>query len=142
MLKRKCSECGRELTRNRKDNLCQWCRSAILRKQLRMTNGGLANDGEKHRKLKIKAREFLISLGCKDIREEARDLSEESRFVYDVVGFKDGKIIIVECGGSQKHKLQRIIRDGYTLYIWPYGAKEPFLYNPSRNICDKCGSEI
>lgn len=138
MFDMRCIKCGRSIQNRGGNNLCRWCD----REQWKAQSKKPFSSSKNHNTQKAKAKEFLLSLGCKNIKEEVRNLSGSLRFIYDVTGSKDGKIYIVECGGSQIHKLRKIMESGYILYILPYGFDMPFLYEKSMNLCHVCGNKV
>jgi len=109
---------------------------------------------QEHKRLKLRAVEFLEAIGCQDIQEEYRlpkiqyTLGKRPRhwatkqyFLFDVVGFRQGQLIAVECGGIYPRKLASIAKQGIKLYILPHGTKKPFLWRAGLTVCARCGNK-
>ena len=112
------------------------------------------NESNKHQELKEKAKQFLESMGCKDIQFEYRlpkiqfSLGEKLRhwntkqfFIFDVAGFKDGRLVAVECGGTLPRKLSSLHNQAILLYIFPHGKIKPYLWHNGIQVCDRCGNK-
>ena len=106
----------------------------------------VVNESQSHRDLKELAMEFLIDFGCADIVEEYIIRSTDSQFSRnffrcDVVGSKDGSLIVVECGGVARTKLLRLnqLAEVAGIYVMPYGETKPYKWNRSIRVCKECG---
>lgn len=103
---------------------------------------------EKHDELKLRATGWLREMGFNDIEFEVHIANPETgktwcgSFVIDVVGRKEGEKVAVECGGSRVKKLIDIHIYFDKIYIWPYGANEPYLWAHDINVCQNCGHNI
>ncbi len=96
-----------------------------------------------HKKLKMRARLFLEDTGCADIQEEYTiGVSLNGSMRADVVGFKDNRIIVVECGGSTEKKLSKAWSYIDELWILPYGEDTLFQWLPHKKICHTCGHRV
>ncbi len=99
--------------------------------------------------LKLKASEFLKSLGCNKISFNHTIQYSNIQLRIDVVGILPNKnLVAVLCGANSRIKL-RMFQDLIStnkviseLYIYPYGKDEPFLLTDSRNICPACGNKL
>ena len=58
-----------------------------------------------HIGLKQEARQLLVNMGCIEIKEEVRF----GNLIIDIIGYKNNKIIAIECGNlSLKNKIEKI----------------------------------
>lgn len=106
-------------------------------------------EGDRHKKLKLIAAEFLRRLGCVQIEMEVRPKIRKPWLAkrrvpnvsFDVVGRLNGKRIVVECGGCYLKNRSTWVnsRRIYRLYILPYGETEPYEWKPRMEICRHCG---
>lgn len=115
----------------------------------------LKSESNEHGQLKLKARDFLQSIGCQDIQEEYRlpkiqySFGERPRhwrtkqcLVFDVAGFTNGRLIAIECGSIVPRKLSSIAKQGVLLYLLPFGRNKPFLWQRGIHVCPRCGNKI
>lgn len=115
----------------------------------------LKSEGREHSQLKVRAVAFLQSIGCQDIQCEyrwpkiqytlgirPRHWRTKQSFLFDVVGFRRGGLIVVECGGILASKLKGISNQHITLYILPRGRKIPYLWQPNTAVCRVCGHKV
>lgn len=105
----------------------------------------MPNESKLHKALKAKATEFLVDLGCTDIIEEyplIRRPPKKGARCVDVVGFRDGEAIAVECGGSTEQRLRSIVDIVSELYVLPYGETKPYRYKKHTNLCPYCGHKV
>ena len=126
---RLCKKCLSPITDTNESGYCASCFKGSHLRQ---------GESSEHRDLKIKARIFLEALGCVGIKNE----SEFRGMRFDAIGYKDGKTIIIECGGSQERKLLKISKLTEFLYVWPYNYDKPFIYDPHMKICHICGNHL
>jgi hypothetical protein len=130
-----CSRCKRPITNNNFSGLCQYCKSkGRERKHL--------GESKEHLRLKDKASFFLESLGCSQVRKEHSMNTKQGRFICDVTGEKEGELYIVECGGTQRRKLQKVSFASKHIYVWPHGHAEPYLWDNSIKFCTFCGNRL
>ena len=135
---RLCRRCKAPITNHNISGLCYECYK--INKDYKPRTKAKSHD-----KLKEKAAGFLKGYGCEDITKEKTviiDIFKNKKFIIDVAGYKDKKLIAVECGGSQHRKLQSMINFVGELYIWPYGYDFPFRYDKSNVICSLCGNLV
>jgi hypothetical protein len=75
-----------------------------------------------HKVLKLRAKEWLRSRGCKDIREEVSfSVDAQHKVVIDIVGYKDDKPVMgIECGmaNNDSTKYRKL---KFHIYSLPYG---------------------
>lgn len=115
----------------------------------------MSNESNGHYKLKLVAKQFLESIGCQNIQMEyqlpkiqytfgKKPRHWQTRQVYtlDVVGFKEGRLFAVECGGIHMRSLNNLAHQGVLLYILPFGKTKPFLWQRGIKFCSKCGNKI
>lgn len=106
----------------------------------------------KHSFLKLRARVLLKEMGCSDIVEEYV-IAKERKFTnracreypvakVDVIGFKNGMKIAVECGGSKGKKLSKLADYVDEIYILPYGESEVYQWQNDVEVCVNCGHRI
>lgn len=122
------------------------------------------NEQKAHHRLKLKAVDFLIKKSCVNITQEVHipiPRQRGKRIVADVIGqypityekrrdhdaWIGGNWVIVECGGVsgalKLHALKRLIlARTYTVFIFPFGEKEPYKWDGISNICASCGHKI
>lgn len=144
-LERKCEKCGIFITDNNKSGLCQRC---LIKKNAPEFEAHTP-ESEAHKALKQQAKAWLKEIGCTDIREEHR-ISKFKRnpmifvqgegVVFDVSGYYDNKLVVVECGGSQERKLEKALRITPYIYILPYNYMTPFRYHKEYKMCNLCGN--
>ena len=98
-----------------------------------------------HKFLKGKAKKFLVELGCGRVELEypvnGRTPAKDN-FKVDVLGIMGGRKIAVECGGSRRGKLIKLAGLVSEIYIWPYGAEEPYRWGENTGVCNTCGHKI
>lgn len=115
----------------------------------------LYGESKRHIQLKIKANEFLQGIGCQNIQFEyrldkiqytlgarPRHWKTKQYFQFDVAGFKDGRLLVVECGGITAKKLKSMSTQGIMIYILPYGKNKPYLWQEGIDVCVSCGHKI
>ncbi len=130
-----CRKCGRHISVHRvRLGLCEWCEKE---QSIPHKDGKASNESLAHIKLKDRAVSFLISHGCHPVKKEVH-----KGFRYDVMGWLENDIYVVECGGCNKDKLDDALYKGYHLFIWPYGASNPIKYDKSMQVCHCCGAII
>ena len=128
--RRTCVRCDKPVIDSNRHGLCRNCtgsRGATRR-----------GESQKHKELKALAVDFLRGWGAKEIHEEY--VIERRR--VDVMGMVGDRKIAVECGGSLRSKLQHIECIVDELYIFPYGASEPFLWSDEVELCRFCGRRV
>lgn len=102
---------------------------------------------ETHDYLKYVAYRWLGEFGCKDRQFEfyIKCKDRKKGILIDVVGFRENKLIGVECGGiGQKSKrdiLKYLLeeRQIFRLYHLPYGNTIPTIYGTEDDLCPYCG---
>ena len=134
---RKCARCNRFITNGNKTGMCQVCYTAerdfpIDKKPLGET--------DEHRALKERASKWLTSIGCIDVKEEVSHSTFKGRIIVDAQGVREGSLIVVECGGSQARKLEKVMLLTNNIFILPYNFKRPFLFRKGTVICPCCGN--
>jgi len=77
-----------------------------------------------HKKLKEEGKKILKQLGYKDIETEYTYKNNKIFFRFDVVGFKEGGIGLVECGGLSNKKLEKIKKISEIKYFLHLPYKE------------------
>jgi len=129
-LRRTCSKCDKPIIDVSRFGLCRGCKV----KERTYKKG----ESREHKALKLLAKHFLREQGFNEINEEY--LIDQKR--VDVVGISGDKIIAIECGGSLERKLRHIVGRVDKLYILPYGATKPFLWDGHSQVCQFCGHMI
>jgi len=99
-------------------------------------------DTPQHLELKRKSVLFLVQMGCLSIETEYKIGQGKNGYAFraDVAGIKDGKLIVVECGGTSMWKLNKLLPFVGELYILPHGQDKPFKWNANMVICQGCGN--
>jgi len=100
---------------------------------------GYNGETKAHTSLKSLAYEYLLSLGCSDIRTEVIFGKPPYKVIIDLVGTKDNKYIAVECGGSTLNKLIKATQFIDFIYILPFHETKPFLWHEHMDTCPRCG---
>ncbi len=130
-----CIQCKVPIVNKNNTGLCRICYRSD-------SNHYKSSRGEsnKHRYLKLVAAAFLKEQGCDNIDMELVFPCRDKFFIIDVIGYKDGNRIVVECGGSRTKKLELVYKTVDLLYILPHGCNQPYLYQPEINVCHICGN--
>ncbi len=115
--KYKCPKCSKGCSYWNNGRLCRQCLRAFT---IPLRDGHASTEGLAHKELKNRATSFLYALGCHTVRKEVY-----RHYVYDVMGWGNGHIYVVECGNTPKKRMDIIKKQGYIVYIWTYGALKP-----------------
>ena len=111
---------------------------------------------QKHEELKKRAMDWLLANGYNDIEIEVKipsssGLNRKGKmpfregmccFIVDIVGRKDGKKIMVECGGSKPTKLDALLPRFDEIWLLPYGESTPIRWQEGTQTCQTCGHFI
>ena len=60
-------------------------------------------------------------------------------YAIDIVGRKEGKKVVMECGGSKSIKLDNLLGEFNEVWVLPYGEAEPFQWKMGMELCQNCG---
>jgi len=127
---RVCVVCGRYITDRNQTGRCEGCK-------IRKPQG----ESPEHKRLKEKAVKWLWGQGATKVKLEKGISVGKQRFTADVYGIINGKETVIECGGSQKRKLDKLIYKGvFTIYILPYGHDKPYRLTTGLQVCNRCGN--
>ena len=127
---RTCEVCGKYITDGNQAGRCEECRT---RKP--------TSESSEHKRLKGKAVKWLRVQGATKVKLEKHLVVGNQRIIADVYGEAKGRMIILECGGSQNRKLDKLINTGvFSIFIWPYGHKNPYRLYPGVKVCNRCGN--
>lgn len=140
-MERVCKQCGKPITNENKTGMCRTCwkeKARIIRE-----NSKYGGETQAHKDLKLTAHRFLSSLGCNVMGEEYTMRGKDGKTRFDILGrTKDGGLIAVECGGSQRRKLRRMREMVDAIYILPYNERLPYLWLEDIYVCSRCGHII
>jgi len=140
-LGRVCDRCGKPIWDSHKTGICPECWGLIAKEQ--SYNKKYGGESEAHKALKLIAYRFLSDLNCVSRSEEKRLRVDGNRVRVDMLGkTRDGKLIAVECGGSQVKKLKKLRGMVEAIYILPYNSTIPYLWSEDIKICFNCGHII
>jgi len=138
---RKCERCGRFIVNGSKTGYCRVCWRIIKENGHEDDSISIkGGESEGHKQIKELAVKWLLRIKCKDITAERNIKTPRGSIRADVAGRYNGSWIIVECGGSQRQKLEKALLFTRNVYIWAYHQDKPYLYNPSMIICHACGT--
>ena len=137
---KKCKKCDKFITDGNTTGYCKECIHKSGNPYIK--KGTFVTESLEHMALKKLAASWLKSIGCNNIAEEHKLKGGKGAVIFDVTGKMDSKLYAVECGGSQKSKLERAYLITKNLYILPYNYTQPYLYYPNIKVCSSCGNSI
>lgn len=141
--RRTCASCSVPITDKAKSSYCRKC----------VGQSGSGNGSIKHKQLQARALIYLQNLGCNDAQierviGESWNSRRQGTITADVAGYLGGKLITIECGGlGRKVRFRRYGRllssgDIAVIFVWPYNAVEPYIWQPDLEICPTCGNKV
>ncbi len=93
--------------------------------------------------------DILVETRIIVVGDSAGETTPEGRYLPgvtlkpDVIGYKSTLKVVIECGSIMKPSRLLVFQEmGYEVYVWPYDAKEPYLWSENLGLCRFCGRKF